>query len=209
MELKDILLKLKAENGFTTEQLSRRSGIPKGTLNKLLNGQTPNPRGETLQKLATALNCPAEIFYSRNEHALYMHLLRNADDILPPRQHPVPMYGETAAGDPLPMEKQYEFILCDDTLKGDFALKIHGDSMTGARLMDGDIVFIREQDDVDDGDIAAVILDNCITLKRVFHIPNGVQLVSMNDRHPTRVFTYDETNVIKIIGKAIGFQSSL
>lgn len=209
MELKDILLKLKTENGFTTEQLSLRSGVPKGTLNKLLNGQTPNPRGETLQKLAAALNCPADLFYSRNEHALYMHLLRNAEDILPPPKHPVPLRGETAAGEPRLMEEQFEFILCDDSLRGDFALKIHGDSMTGARLMDGDIVFIREQDDVDDGEIAAVILDDRITLKRVYHIKNGVQLLSMNEKHPPMIFTFDEVNVIKIVGKAIGFQSNL
>ena len=61
MELKDVLLKLKTENGFTTEQLSQRSGVPKGTLNKLLNGETRNPTGATLKKLAEALNCPVEL----------------------------------------------------------------------------------------------------------------------------------------------------
>ena len=67
MEIRDILAKLKTENGLTTEQLSKLSGVPKGTLNKLLNGETSNPRGETLKKIAAALNRPVEVFYARTE----------------------------------------------------------------------------------------------------------------------------------------------
>ncbi|MBP3410381.1 MAG: helix-turn-helix transcriptional regulator [Clostridia bacterium] len=64
MEIRHILARLKTENGLTTEQLSRRSGVPKGTLNKLLNGETANPRGDTLRKIAGALGYPVEVFYS-------------------------------------------------------------------------------------------------------------------------------------------------
>ena len=63
MEIREILAKLKTENGLTTEMLSERSGVPKGTLNKLLNGETRNPTGATLKKIADALNCPVELLY--------------------------------------------------------------------------------------------------------------------------------------------------
>jgi len=206
MELKDVLARLKAENGFTTDQLSRLSGVPKGTLNKLLNGETRNPRGDTLKKIAAALNCTADIFYGMGDPVLR---IQNADDILPLNRRSIPMPGEMAAGRPLFMEEQYEIISCCDTLNCDFALKVRGDSMTGARINDGDIVFIRRQDDVDDGEIAAVILDEAITLKRLFHIKNGLQLLSMNDKYPPMIFTFDTCETIRILGKAVGFQSCL
>ena len=83
------------------------------------------------------------------------------------------------------------------------------DSMSATDFDAGDIVFIRRQDDVDDGEIAAVILDEAITLKRIFHIKNGLQLLSMNDKYPPMVFTFDTCETIRILGKAVGFQSSL
>ena len=206
MELKDILAQLKSENGLTTEQLSHLSGVPKGTLNKLLNGETRNPRGDTLRRLAAALNCPADALCGMQENMLR---IKNAGDILPLSRRSIPIPGEIAAGRPLFMEEQHELITCDDSLHCDFALKVRGDSMTGARIHDGDIVFIRRQDDVDDGEIAAVILDEAITLKRIFHIKNGLQLLSMNDKYPPMVFTFDTCETIRILGKAVGFQSSL
>lgn len=205
MEIKDILAQLKTENGLTTERLSQLSGVPKGTLNKLLNGETRNPRGDTLKKIAAALNCTADVFYGQ----MQADHLRNADDLLPLSRRKIPMPGEIAAGRPLYMQEQYEIITCDDSLNCDFALKVRGDSMTGARIHDGDIVFIRQQDDVENGEIAAVILDDQITLKRIFHIRNGLQLLSMNDKYPPMVYTFDECNVIRILGKAVGFQSNL
>ena len=57
MELREKLLALKTENGLTTDALSERSGVPKGTINKLLNGETRNPTTQTLRRLAKALNC--------------------------------------------------------------------------------------------------------------------------------------------------------
>lgn len=56
-------------------------------------------------------------------------------------------------------------------IQADFCLRARGDSMIGARIYDGDIVFIQQQDMVDDGEIAAVIIDDEATLKRVNYYP--------------------------------------
>ena len=207
MDLRDVLAKLKTENGLTTEQLSQRSGVPKGTLNKLLNGETRNPTGGTLKKIADALNCPVELLYPRDGQA--MKALRNADDVLPIRRRAIPLLGEIAAGVPIYADEETELILCDDSLRCDFALRVRGDSMIGARIHDGDLVFIRSQDDVDDGEIAAVVLNDEATLKRVYHIRNGLQLLSENPRYAPMIFTLDECDSIRILGKAVGFQSRL
>ena len=81
--------------------------------------------------------------------------------------------------------------------------------MIGARIYDGDIVFIRSQEDVDDGDIAAVVLDDEATLKRVYHVKKGLQLRSENPKYAPMLFTLDECSSIRILGKAVGFQSRL
>ena len=207
MDLRDVLARLKTENGLTTDQLSQISGVPKGTLNKLLNGETRNPTGSTLKKLADALNCPVELLYARDVHATQG--LRNAEDVLRIHRRAIPLLGEIAAGLPIYADEETELILCDDSLRCDFALRVRGDSMIGARIHDGDLVFIRSQDDVDDGEIAAVVLNDEATLKRVYHIKNGLQLLSENPRYAPMIFTLDECDSIRILGKAVGFQSRL
>jgi len=211
MELREILAKLKSENGFTTELLSEKSGVPKGTLNKLLNGETKNPTGATLKKLALALSCPVELLYPGADLSTPMRTeyLRNMQDILPIHRRAVPVLGEIAAGVPIYADEDHETLICDSTLPCDFALRVRGDSMVGARIYDGDIVFIRSQEDVDDGEIAAVVLDDEATLKRVYHVRRGLQLRSENPKYPPMMFTLDECSSIRILGKAVGFQSRL
>ena len=204
MELREILAKLKTENGLTTEMLSKKSGVPRGTLNKLLNGETRNPTGATLKKIADALSCPVELFY--NGKTDIFPTLKNSGDFVPVHRRAIPMLGEIAAGVPILAEENAELIMCEESLSCDCALKIRGDSMVGARIHDGDIVFIRLQDDVDDGDIAAVVLNDEATLKRVYHIKNGLQLLSENPKYPPMIFTLDECDSIRILGKAVGFQ---
>lgn len=219
MELRDILIQLKTENGLTTDLLSKLSGVPKGTLNKLFNGETRNPTGATLKKLADALRCPVETLYPREreegarlrepvESARYEEgAIRNYADLMPVKRRAVPLLGEIAAGKPIYAEEQTDVLYCDEAVRCDFALRVRGDSMTGARINDGDVVFIRSQEDVEDGEIAVVILDDAATLKRVYHIPNGLQLLSENPKYPPMVYTAQDCDSIRILGKAIGFQS--
>lgn len=207
MELKEILLQLKSENGLTTDRLSQISGVPKGTLNKLFNGETKNPTGATLKKIADALHCPVELLHPGADFS--MHTIRNAADILPVHRRALPLLGEVAAGLPIYADQQLETTFCNDDLRCDFALKIRGDSMTGLRINDGDVVFIRSQDDVDDGEIAVVLVNDEATLKRVYHIPNGLQLLAANPKYPPMIYTFDACDSIRILGKAVGFQSYL
>ena len=124
----------------------------------------------------------------------------------------VPVVGNVAAGSPILAQECIEDYLTFDTqgLSGEhFALRVRGDSMIGARIRDGDLVFIRRQDDVDDGQIAAVIVDDSATLKRVYHVPNGLQLLSENSKYPPMLFTCPDCDSIRILGLAVGFQSRL
>ena len=216
MKLSDQLAKLKLEAGMTTEALSAASGVPKGTINKLLNGETRNPTVATLAALARALNVPLETLMAQK--AALPEAIPGVfrfgqpvkhDALLPVRHKKIPLLGEIAAGQPIYVEETFDTADCGAALNCDFALKVRGDSMTGARIRNGDIVFIRSQEDVDDGQIAAVIIDDEATLKRVYHLKNGLQLLSENPDYPPMVFTLEEYGSIRILGRAVGFTSRL
>ena len=219
MKLSQRLAQLKAERGLTTEALSQRSGVPRGTLNKLLNGETRNPTVATLAALAEALGCPLAELCQTSESAApvaaipgvykFSEGLRNADSVLPVMRKKVPLLGAIAAGKPIYADQTLDVADCDAAMHCDFALRVKGDSMIGARIRDGDIVFIRAQEDVDDGQIAAVIVEDEATLKRVYHIKNGLQLLSENPNYPPMVFTLEEYASIRILGRAVGFTSRL
>lgn len=96
-------------------------------------------------------------------------------------------------------------------INADFCLKAKGDSMIGARIQDGDIVFIRKQSIVENGEIAAVIIDNEATLKRVYYEKdkNKLFLQAENPKYPPLSYEGEELDHIRILGKAIVFQSDV
>ena len=81
--------------------------------------------------------------------------------------------------------------------------------MVGARIYDGDLVFIRAQDSVDNGEIAAIIINDEATLKRVYYYPDESKIVLSpeNPRYAPLVYMNEELDSIKILGKAVAFQS--
>ena len=101
-----------------------------------------------------------------------------------------------------------EIITVPDAVKGaDFALTCKGDSMINARIFDGDIVYIHLQDTVENGEIAAVLIGDEATLKRVYHTPGRLTLRPCNPMYPDFEFSGEDLNKIRILGKAIAFTS--
>ena len=98
-------------------------------------------------------------------------------------------------------------------IKADFCLTARGDSMINARILDGDIVFIRKQDMVENGEIAAVVVNNDseATLKRLFYYreKNLLILKAENAAYEDLVYQGEELNQVHILGKAVAFQSDV
>lgn len=133
-------------------------------------------------------------------------------DILPVSVRQVPLLGDIACGEPIFAEEACSALLAvGENVACDFALRCKGDSMTGARIYNGDIVFIRRQDMVDDGEIAAVLLDDDATLKRVYRLADGrVELRAENPMYKSiLVGGENETRTFRILGKAVAFQSRI
>lgn len=126
--------------------------------------------------------------------------------------HKVPLIDEIACGAPIIANEEFEtFISIDLETKADYCLKCKGDSMINARIYDGDIVFIKKQDVVDNGEIAAVIISDEVTLKRVYYYPeeNTLRLQPENPTYRPLVYTGADLKQVRILGKAVAFQSTI
>lgn len=143
---------------------------------------------------------------------------KNKDDslhisnIFPITTHKLPMLGEIACGKPIFMDENRDnYTMIGSNVKADFCLKAKGDSMVNARIMDGDIVFIRSQPEVENGEIAAVAIDDEATLKRFYRdeITQTVTLISENPIYAPMVFTKECQKNVYILGKAVTFQSDV
>lgn len=117
----------------------------------------------------------------------------------------LPLLGPIAAGEPILADSSSESVRVIGETKANAGLVVQGDSMV-PDFLDGDIVLVRLQDDVDDGQIAAVAIDDTVTLKRVYHISDGVQLISSNPKYAPMFFNAANSNSAHIIGLAVGFQ---
>ena len=129
--------------------------------------------------------------------------------VLPlPEMREIPLLGAIACGEPIYREEN-EWISLPTDIKADFCLRCEGDSMINARINDGDIVFIRACPEVDNGQIAAVSINNEATLKRVYYYPekNKLVLSPENPKYEPFVYTNEELDDIRILGKAVMFLS--
>ncbi len=131
------------------------------------------------------------------------------NNIIPiPTTKKVPLLGTIACGEPILANENIEmYIKVDESIPADFALKCKGDSMINARIFDGDIVYIRQQPDVEDGEIAAVLIGEEATLKKVHKYPNKIVLSACNPMYDDYVYTGEQLNEIRILGKAVAFFS--
>lgn len=139
-------------------------------------------------------------------------LMSRYDNIRPIQLKRFPLLGEIACGEPIFADEDKEsFVMADMDIQADFCLTAKGESMINARINDGDVVFIKEMPMVENGDIAAVIIDNEATLKRVYYYPdkNKLMLVAENPVFEPLVYIDEELDEIRILGKAVCFMSIL
>jgi len=115
----------------------------------------------------------------------------------------VPLLGTVSCGEPILAEKSYDSIDCLDGVNADFCLKCKGDSMIGARIYNGDIVFIKKQPTVDNGQIACILIGDSATLKKVYYKTDMVILSPCNPIFEDMIYTKSELNDMKILGKVV------
>ena len=206
--MKSLKLKeLRKSKGMTLDELALLVGTSKQTIHRYETGAISNVPPEKVESLAVALGTtPSELMGWDDEPVMQYK------NLMPMGIKQLPVLGDIACGMPIYAEERHEsYVSVSERLNADFCLVAHGDSMTGARIHDGDIVFIRSQSAVENGEIAAVVINDEATLKRVYYYPNDAKLILSpeNPRFAPIVFVGSELDSVKIIGKAVAFQSFL
>ncbi len=203
----DRIYKRRKSLGLTLEDVGRSVGVGRSTVRKWENGMIANMRRDKIAKLAVALHTTPAYLMGWDEDAFSM----TVDNILPmPKMKTVPLLGTIACGEPiLAAENLDGDVEMPENVHADFALRCKGDSMINARIYNGDIVYIRQQDQVEDGEIAAVLIEDEATLKRVHVFPDHVVLEPENPLYRPMSYWGEEAACIRILGKAVAFTSSV
>ena len=195
------------------EPYVKQYGVPlnKNDLSQYVNGKV-KPGQFKVSILAMALGVneawlmgyDVPITGNLNEHI-------SIDNIIPlPKTKMVPLVGTIACGTPILAEENIEdMVPMPEHINADFALRCKGDSMINARILDNDIVYIRKQESVENGEITAVLIDNEATLKRFYKYGNTVLLRAENPNFKELEYLNEEINEIRILGKAVYFLSSV
>ena len=210
-EISKRLLQLIEDNDISYGELSKKTNIPKSALQRYATGETEKIPITRIEVIAKALNTTAQFIMGWDENKSYNNDIFSIPGINPiPKTYKRPRLGAIACGEPILAEENIEaYDDIPDSNKCDFTLICKGDSMVNARINDGDIVYIKQQSQVDNGEIAAVLIDNEATLKRVYIYEDKVVLQPENTKYPPFVYTKEDMNNIRILGKAVGFTSLL
>lgn len=212
MEMGQKIHKLRTEKGMTLEELGNIVGVGKSTVRKWENGMIANMRRDKILKVSEALGVSPAYLMGWEEQT--DETIISLDNVFPIELKKFPMLGEIACGIPkYTNEDRESYVMAGTDIKADFCLTARGDSMINARIHDGDIVFVRRQDMVDNGEIAAVVVNNDseATLKRLYYYreKNLLILKPENPAYEDMIYQGEELNEIHILGKAIAFQSDV
>lgn len=212
MEMGKKIHELRMQKGMTLEELGNIVGVGKSTVRKWENGIIANMKRDKILKVSVALGVsPAYLMGWQESTDEEIISLNNVHPIELKR---FPILGEIACGVPkYTNEDRESYVMAGTNINADFCLRASGDSMVGARILDGDIVFIRKQDMVENGEIAAVVVNNDseATLKRLYYYPDKGLLILKpeNPAYEDLIFSGNELNQVHVLGKAMAFQSDV
>jgi len=191
MHTGEIIRALREKQGLSQEALAARLGYKdRSSIAKIESGKVDLSQSK-LERLS-------QIFH------VSVHTLLGLQPV--PGMHKIPVLGSIACGAPILAQEHIEgYTGIPEDIHADFALVCKGDSMVGARIFDGDMVYIRQQETVENGEIAAVLIDGEATLKRVRCYGDRISLEPENPLYRPIILWDEEMNRVRILGKAIAF----
>lgn len=204
-EQSERLLKVILDSELSYMELEKKTGIAKSSIQRYATGNTKKIPVDAVKLIADATNSSAAWIMGWEDKS---EIDYNKYDLKPIHTKKFPMLGDIACGQPIVANQEYEtFVEASADIKADFCLTAKGDSMINARIFDGDIVFIREQPMVENGEVAAVRIGDEVTLKRVYKYDNRLELRAENPLYQPLNYEGYQLEDIEILGKAVMFQS--
>lgn len=220
------LKELRNEKGWTQTELATFISVSKSSVNMYERGER-EPNFEKLEAIADYFNVDMDYLMGKSQYKSKYHWSSSQKSkntrkftseeianygIVEYQSQKIPLLGEIACGCPvLAVENPESYVEVGSDVKADFCLRAKGDSMIGARIFDGDLVFVRQQEMVENGEIAVVIIDDEATLKRMQYQKEAetMWLMPENPLYSPLCLVGEELNHVRILGKAISFHSTI
>ncbi len=218
---------LRTALNMSQEELGKKVGVQKAAINKYENDIVINLKRTVIVALARALDTtPAYLmgwddmdqavanalpWYTPGMGTIPEQMAKMGIEPLP-QMRKVPIIGAIACGTPILAEENIEgYARMSEQIDADFCLRCVGDSMIGARIMDGDIVYIKTDAEIVDGRIYAVLVNGDVaTLKRVYRIGDErLELRPENPNYTVQRYAGNELEGVRIIGRAVAFTSAV
>lgn len=186
MKLRQLLLQYEIQNELSHEEVAKKIGVSLSTYYRWISGESTLLKRKNLDKLSQLLDCDVEFIIDEGDRVK-------------------PILGKVKAGYDLWAEQDIEGYIeigTADAKKGDYFLRVTGDSMEGSHIFDGDIVYVQQCNEVDSGSIAVVMIGDEATIKKVYFKKDLMILESSNPKYEPRVFTIKEVEElpVRIIG---------
>lgn len=201
--LSSVLKQRRKELGLTLAQVADMVGVAEATVQRWESGNIKSVRYDKIGKLSEALKVRPESLMNWEWKET-----STPDNVFPyDPSEKVPLIGSIACGTPILAEENVsDYVDLPGHIRADYALICKGDSMINAGIQDGDVVYIRKQQEVENGQIAAVLVDSEeATLKRFYRVNEKVTLNAENPIYPPMVFVGEEILKLRVIGLAVAF----
>lgn len=212
MKYHDNIKKRRKELNLTQEELASAVGYTsKSTISRIEKGDIDLSQS-MLVAFANALHTTTAELLGDDTNDNQNNNASLPSNVLPIVKKKFPLLGSIACGEPIFADEDFEgYVEAGANIDADFCLRANGDSMIGARIHDGDIVFIKQQPLVENGQIAAVLIDDEATLKRFYYDKANqiIQLMAENPAYPPIIKMQTDLESIRILGRAIAFQSNI
>lgn len=198
------------EIGLSAEQVAEYLGVSPTTIYRYEKGDIEKVPGEILPKLAAALKTTPAFLMGWDDDSELAQI--GATPYIPSARQ-IPLLGRVAAGMPMYAEENIEGYIPLDRDDGHkyFGLRIHGDSMTAAGMDDGDIIVVRQQDMVEENDIAVVLVNGYDATVKYWHRQGNTVILtpkSYNPEHQPQI--YDAKKVpIRVLGRVVQIRKDL
>lgn len=207
----EILRDLRKSEGLSQAELAKILGVSKSTVGMYEQSKRSPHSDELLKNIARHFG--VTIDYLKGYAPDSINIDFNSLGLRKVVVKRLPMLGKIACGKPVMCEQEYETVIdATGEINADFCVTAQGDSMINARIMDGDIVFIREQSIVENGEIAVVIVnDEEVTLKRFYYYPESQRVIlqAENPKYQPMVYEGEQLEHIRVLGRAVAFNSRI
>lgn len=186
MDIKNIIKNKRLGLGLTMKELAVKVGVSEATVSRWESGDIENMKRDKVAALAKALDISPGVIMGWEA----------------PAESRFPILGSVACGEPILMTGDIESYISHD-VNADFVLRAQGDSMKDARINDGDLVFVRKQPTVSNGQIAVVAIDDEATLKRFYRYGDLIVLRSCNPAYQDIEIGKDDGRTVAVLGLAV------